>query len=296
MARAIRAWGSAKPEDTATLLTNLLVAEQLRRGTGVGARAASCRDQAILALRWFREEADMKLPAADTQVSIATADRYLHEGIGVLAAQAPDLHEVLEQGKAAGWSHVTLDGTLIETDRCRVKNPDTGHDLWYFGKHGALGGNVQVVCDPEGFPAAVSEVEPGSTHDLAAARATGFLGALYAAAALLGLPTLADKSYDGAGAGAGILTKDRGLQPEGGAPRAWRHAVIVPRGATVPGHARVRRSPDARGPCARNQGAEPATPQAPFSPTTARSPSRSVRCTRMPARCKAATRFGAGWP
>src|SRR3954454_6735675 len=35
------------PAETATLLTELLVAERLRRGTGVGARAASARAQAI---------------------------------------------------------------------------------------------------------------------------------------------------------------------------------------------------------------------------------------------------------
>ena len=53
---------------------------------------------------------------------------------------------------------------------------------------------------------------PGSSHDLAAARATGFLGALHAAAALLGLPALADKGYDGAGAGVLTPTKGRGLR------------------------------------------------------------------------------------
>ena len=51
-------------------------------------------------------------------------------------------------------------------------------------------------------------MQPGCTHDLAAARTTGFLGALYAAAALLGLPALADKGYDGAGAG--VLTPTKG--------------------------------------------------------------------------------------
>ena len=56
---------------------------------------------------------------------------------------------------------------------------------------------MQIVCDPEGFPVAFSDVQAGSSHDLAAVRATGFLGALYAAAALLGLPALADKGYDG---------------------------------------------------------------------------------------------------
>ena len=199
------------PAESATLLTDLLVAERLRRGTGVGSRAASAWDQAVLVLRWFREDADMKVLAADTGISLATGYRYLHEGIDALAAQAPDLPEVLERGMAAGWTHVTLDGTLIRTDRCRVKNPDTGHDLWFSGKHHVHGGNVQIVSDPDGHPVAVSDVQPGSSHDLAAARATGFLGALHAAAALLGLPALADKGYDGAGAGVLTPTKGRGL-------------------------------------------------------------------------------------
>ncbi len=205
------------PEETATLLVNLLVAERLRRGTGVGARAASAGTQAVLVLRWFREDTGISTLARDAGVSIATGYRYLHEGIDVLAAQAPDLRQAREQGKAAGWTHVVLDGTLIATDRCRVRNPDTGHDLWFSGKHKAHGGNVQLVCDPEGFPAAVSDVQPGSTHDLAAARRTGFLGALYAAAALLGLPTLADKGYDGAGAGVLTPTKGRNLHSDNAA-------------------------------------------------------------------------------
>src|SRR3954453_5002777 len=205
------------PAETATLLTELLVAERLRRGTGAGSRAASCSAQAVLVLRWFREDADMKGLAADTRISPATGYRYLHEGIDALAAHAPDLHQVLKRGKAAGWTHVTLDGTLIRTDRCRVKNPDTGHDLWYSGKHHAHGGTVQIVSDPDGFPVAVSDVQPGSTHNLTAARATGFLGALHAAAALLGLPALADKGYDGAGAGIATPTKGRHLHSDNAA-------------------------------------------------------------------------------
>ena len=205
------------PAETATLLTELLIAERLRRGTGVGSRAASARERAVLVLRWFREDADMKVLAADSGISLATGYRYLHEGIDALAAHAPDLHQVLEAGKAAGWTHVVLDGTLIRTDRCRVTNPDTGHDLWFSGKHHTHGGNVQIVGDPDGHPVAVSDVEPGSTHDLAAARATGFLGALQAAAALLGLSTLADKGYDGAGAGVLTPTKGGNLHPDNAA-------------------------------------------------------------------------------
>jgi len=205
------------PEDTATLLVELLVAERLRRGTGIGARAASCYEQAVLVLRWFREDTGMPTLAGDARVSIATGYRYLHEGIDVLAAHAPDLHSVLERGKAAGWSHVTVDGTLIATDRCRTPNPDTGRDLWFSGKHRRHGGNVQVVSDPEGFPVAVSDVEPGSVHDITAARATGFLGALHAAAALLGLPAPADKGYHGAGAGVLTPTKGSNLHPDNAA-------------------------------------------------------------------------------
>jgi DDE superfamily endonuclease len=75
---------------------------------------------------------------------------------------------------------------------------------------------VQVVCDPDGFPVAVSDVQPGSMHDLAAARATGFLGALHAAAALLGLPALPalpDKGYHGAGIGIHTPAKGAHLAP-----------------------------------------------------------------------------------
>jgi hypothetical protein len=46
------------PEDTPTLLTALLVAERLRRATGVGARAASARAQAIPVLRRSGQDTD----------------------------------------------------------------------------------------------------------------------------------------------------------------------------------------------------------------------------------------------
>jgi len=66
---------------------------------------------------------------------------------------------------------------------------------------------------PERFPVAVSDVQPGSIHDLAAARRTGFLGALHAATALLGLPALADKDYTGAGIGIHTSAKGGNLPP-----------------------------------------------------------------------------------
>jgi hypothetical protein len=50
------------PEATAVLLTDLLIAERRRRGTGIGARAASARIQAVLVLRWFRQDIGMPTP------------------------------------------------------------------------------------------------------------------------------------------------------------------------------------------------------------------------------------------
>ena len=183
-----------------------LAAHRRRIGTRKGRRALGPYRQAVLVLRWLRDDVRCHRLAADLGVSTATVYRYLHEALEVIAAHAPDLHQVLAHGQEQGWSHVGLDGTLIETDRCRVPNPDTGHDLWFSGKHRRHGGNVQVLTDPTGFPIWTSPVEPGCTHDLTAAR-THVLPALYAAAAA-GLPTLTDKGYDGAGIGVHHPTKN----------------------------------------------------------------------------------------
>ncbi len=85
-------------------------------------------------------------------------------------------------------------------------------DLWYSGKAHTHGGKIQAVLAPDGFPLWVSEVEPGSVHDLTAARAHA-LPALYRAAAA-GLPTLADPGYDGAGLGIHIPVRQPPGAPE----------------------------------------------------------------------------------
>ena len=97
-------------------------------------------------------------------------------------------------------------------DRCKepaVSVKGEVIDLWYSGKAHAHGGNIQAVIAPDGFPLWVSEVQPGSVHDITAARAHA-LPALYHAAAT-GLPALADLGYDGAGIGVHIPVK----QPAG---------------------------------------------------------------------------------
>jgi len=63
------------PAETVKLAAELLVAERVRRGTGVGARAASAREQAALVLRWFRGDADMKELGAGRGMSLDTRYR-----------------------------------------------------------------------------------------------------------------------------------------------------------------------------------------------------------------------------
>jgi hypothetical protein len=156
----------------------------------------------VLALRWFRYRTCPDALARDHGISRATAYRYLDEVIEVLASQAPDLRKALERAKDTGFSHVILDGKIIRADRCKEKTISVKGqviDLWYSGKAHTHGGNIQAVLAPGGFPLWVSPVEPGSVHDITAARIHA-LPALYHAAAT-GLPTLADPGYDGAGMG-----------------------------------------------------------------------------------------------
>ena len=158
-------------EHTVTELTGLLDAERTRRGTRAGTRSLTSHDQAVLILRWFLDGTRMQQLATDNAISQSTAYDYLHEGIDVLAAQAPDLKTALQAARAAGYSHLSIDGTLIETDRCTAPGPTVGVDLWWSGKHHQHGGNVQVMTVPDGWPIWTSDVRPGREHDTAAVRA-----------------------------------------------------------------------------------------------------------------------------
>ncbi|MFE7216302.1 transposase family protein [Streptomyces sp. NPDC057611] len=149
-------------------------------------------------LRRFRERGCVHCLARDAGIFQATGYRYLHEGIDVLADQAPDLYEVLARCRQENMTHVVLDGTLIESGRLAGVR-ENGNDLWFSQKHKAFGGNIQFLPAPDGTPLWVSDVEPGSAPAITAAR-IHVLPALYKAAAD-GLPTLADKGYIGAGIG-----------------------------------------------------------------------------------------------
>ena len=87
--------------------------------------------------------------------------------------------------------------------------------------HKAFSGNVQVLTDHTGVPVWTAPVESGSTHDITAARAHA-LPALYRAASL-GLPTLADEGYTGAGIGIKVPAKDPHPDPD----TRWRNELIT---------------------------------------------------------------------
>jgi hypothetical protein len=193
------------PAELLRYLSRLLSAERRHRSTPAGSRKLTCRDQALLALRWFRDRTRIERLGRDHGVSRATAYRYVAEAVDVLSAQAPDLPEALERAMAEGAPYVILDGKVFAGDRC--SEPATsvkGETIaaWYSGKAHRHGGNVQAVMRPDGLPLWAGPAEPGSVHDITAARWHA-LPALYRAAAL-GMPTLADLGYEGAGIG--ILT------------------------------------------------------------------------------------------
>jgi hypothetical protein len=79
---------------------------------------------------------------------------------------------------------------------------------------------------PGGCTEWVSEVEPGSTHDITTARTHAF-PALYPATAR-GLPTLTDKGYAGAGIGIHVPTTGRNLAPDNQARNATISALRAP--------------------------------------------------------------------
>lgn len=190
------------PAELLRYVSRLLAAERRRRGTPAGSRRLTCRDQAVLALRWFRDRTRIEALGRDHGVSRATAYRYVTEAVDVLSEQAPGLREALDRAMADGVPYVILDGKVFESDRCSepvtsVKGEPI--DAWYSGKARRHGGNVQAVTRPDGLPLWAGPAEPGSVHDVTAARWHAF-PALYRAAAL-GMPCLADAGYEGAGIG-----------------------------------------------------------------------------------------------
>jgi hypothetical protein len=184
-------------EDSVLFLSALLHAERLRRGTRKRTRALGTDKQAVLVLRWFLTDDRMSALARDNGIAVSTAYDYRDEAIAVLAACKPSLHGALLAAKAAGYSHVIVDGTLIHTDRNSTPGPTPGVDLWWSGKHHHHGGNIQVVSAPDGWPLWTSDVRPGREHDTSAARTDPDLLARITDWVHDGALALADLGYEG---------------------------------------------------------------------------------------------------
>ena len=101
---------------------------------------------------------------------MATAWRYVHEAITLLAGTADDLTAAIKRIRLLAYA--ILDGTLIPIDRVHDQKP------YYSGKHKRHGMNVQVIADPAGRLVWASPALPGARHDMGAARDHGILDAL----------------------------------------------------------------------------------------------------------------------
>jgi len=189
------------PFQLVVFVSGLLADHRRELGTRNGTRALTCWKQAIFALAWFRDRPDIRRLGVGFGISQATAYRYKDEAVEVLAAKAPSLREALDKAVEQGLAYLILDGTLVSSDRCADKKTSKKGkeiDRWYSGKAHEPAGNVQALAAPGGIPLWVSDVLPGSTHDVTAARE---LVLPQARPYLKHLPFLADSGYEGAGAG-----------------------------------------------------------------------------------------------
>ncbi len=77
------------PEPTVLFVSVLQHAERRRLATKAGTRRLGCYRQAVLVMRWLLDGTRIRQLAADNTVSRSTGYAYLHEGLRVIAAQAP---------------------------------------------------------------------------------------------------------------------------------------------------------------------------------------------------------------
>jgi hypothetical protein len=102
-------------------VSNLLRKRRKELGTRNGTRALTCCQQAVFILAWFRDRPGLSRLGQGFGISQATAYRYKDEGVEVLRALAPTLHDTLEKVAEQGLPYLILDGTLIASDRCSDK-------------------------------------------------------------------------------------------------------------------------------------------------------------------------------
>jgi len=194
------------PEETLVRMTAWLLEYRHRIGTRTGRRAGTVRAQAKLVLRWFRDDAPLRQLAAE-------AGHWDLDGLPVSARGH-------RRYRRAGPGPARRAGTRT-AGRVVAREPGRDVDHHRPGRREERERPSPVVlgqaqdprrqrADPR-RPGRVSRLvqEPGSVHDIAAAR-NHCLPALYAAAAA-GLPTLTDKGYQGAGIGVHSPVKGHNL-------------------------------------------------------------------------------------
>jgi hypothetical protein len=202
-----------------THVANLIRAH--RRAIGSLWRKLPPHQQALLALAHLRNGDTYARLAAGFGVGIATVYRYVREAVDLLAACAPSLTAALWRLAHNGHRLGILDGTVVRIDRL-------GGDLdrlYYSGKHGHHGVNLQGLIDPRrGDLVWISDGLPGSTHDLIAARTHTII----ASATLAEVELLGDKGYQGAGGTVTTPHKGRKLTKEQKAHNRMVHSVRGP--------------------------------------------------------------------
>jgi hypothetical protein len=103
--------------ETVYFLAKLICEHCERAGARRRTRVLGPFRHAVMALRWFLDAARVRQLAADDRIAVSTCYDRLHEAIDLLAACAPDVHEAILAAKAAGATHLNLDGTLIHVRR-----------------------------------------------------------------------------------------------------------------------------------------------------------------------------------
>lgn len=115
--------------DLAATLARLLAAHRWAIGTRARTRARTRAltpwAQAVLLLRFFCDATAIAALARDNAIALATAYRYLHESIDVIADQAPNLHQVIADADAEGLECLLLDGRA-DHHRPRQRAPSHG--------------------------------------------------------------------------------------------------------------------------------------------------------------------------
>lgn len=162
-------------------VSNLLRKRRKELGTRNRTRALTCYQQAVFILAWFRDRPGLSRLGQGFGISQATAYRYKDEGVEVLRALAPTLHDTLEKVAEQGLPYLILDGTLIASDRCSDKKTSkkgTEIDKWpplasrlrigfCVCPVSAMGAPGSERCDGGGYLVGPSVVQRPGTEDQA---------------------------------------------------------------------------------------------------------------------------------